>query len=338
MTARWSDPGSVRIADGIHRVPLQMPSDGLRAINVYALETDRGLALIDGGWRRPGTYDEFSTALAEFGCRPDDVHDVFVTHVHRDHYTFAVDLRRRHGCRIHLGSAEAPGIVAIGELASNMPTSSLRELERAGADDIARAVRLDTSDGDFDSDDWEPPDAWLTEGALDIPGHRLTAVHTPGHTKGHMVFHDLDRDISYTGDHVLPTITPSIGFELGEWDLPLGHYLQSLEMMLDDRDRTVLPAHGDTGVGLHARVRELLDHHARRLAATRAVVADLTRATGLDVAERLPWTRRDRPFADLGTFDRMVAVCETLAHLDLDVHRGVLRVENQDGVDVFSVA
>jgi len=49
VTARWSDPGSVRIADGIHRVPLQMPSDGLRAINVYALETDRGLALIDGG-------------------------------------------------------------------------------------------------------------------------------------------------------------------------------------------------------------------------------------------------------------------------------------------------
>ena len=45
----------------------------------------------------------------------------------------------------------------------------------------------------------------------------LEAVATPGHTKGHLVFHDLDAGLLFSGDHVLPTISPSIGFELGEW-------------------------------------------------------------------------------------------------------------------------
>lgn len=337
MTARWSDPGCVTVAEGVHRIPLQMPSDGLRAINVYALETDSGIALVDGGWRRPGTYDEFATALAAIGRQPAEVHDIYVTHVHRDHYTFAVELRRRHGARIHLGSAERPGLLAVGALGSNVPESSLRELLRAGAGDLATAVRSDTLDEPFEPLDWELPDSWMDAGPLAVPEHRLVAVHTPGHTKGHMVFHDLDRGLTFTGDHVLPTITPSIGFELGDWDLPLGRYLRSLETMLDDRDRTVLPAHGETGIGLHQRVRALLAHHDRRLEATRAVVSEAGPCTGAAVARRLPWTRRDTPFAELGTFDRMIAVCETLAHLDVAVDRGTVHVVSRDGVDLFSV-
>ena len=58
----------------------------------------------------------------------DDVSAVFVTHIHRDHYTLAVELRRQVGARVHLGRAEAPGLRAVRELGSNVPVSSLREL------------------------------------------------------------------------------------------------------------------------------------------------------------------------------------------------------------------
>ena len=34
--------------------------------------------------------------------------------------------------------------------------------------------------------------------------------------------------LMFTGDHVLPTITPSIGFELSDWGRPLANYLESL--------------------------------------------------------------------------------------------------------------
>ena len=37
----WADEGAWPVAPGVHRIPLPLPTDGLRAVNVYAIETDR---------------------------------------------------------------------------------------------------------------------------------------------------------------------------------------------------------------------------------------------------------------------------------------------------------
>ena len=37
MTADWQEPGAHPVAPGIHRIPLPLPQDGLRAVNVYAV-------------------------------------------------------------------------------------------------------------------------------------------------------------------------------------------------------------------------------------------------------------------------------------------------------------
>src|SRR5438477_6767561 len=70
--------------------------------------------------------------------------------------------------------------------------------------------------------DWEAPDRWLRGGPIELRSRTLTAIHTPGHTRGHLVFFDADAGLMFTGDHVLPHITPSIGFELEPPPLPLG--------------------------------------------------------------------------------------------------------------------
>ena len=36
----WTDPGAWPVAPGVHRIPLPLPMDGLRAVNVYVLESD----------------------------------------------------------------------------------------------------------------------------------------------------------------------------------------------------------------------------------------------------------------------------------------------------------
>ncbi|MEU4314327.1 MBL fold metallo-hydrolase [Nocardia sp. NPDC024068] len=337
MTAHWAEPGCYPVADGIHRIPLQLPQDGLRAVNVYALDTEDGLILIDGGWHRPDTYRELSDGLARIGRSPGEIHDVLVTHIHRDHYTFAVELRRRHGCRVHLGAAESPGLQEIRELGSNVPVSSLRELGRAGAGDIAARVHAESADEAFDPGDWAAPDHWLRPGALSLGGRELEVLATPGHTKGHLVFHDPAHRLLFTGDHLLPTITPSIGFELGVWDLPLDNFLRSLELLRDNDDQTMLPAHGADGGSVGRRARELMEHHDRRLDQIHTAVTELGPCTGLEVARALGWTRRERPFSTLDTFNQMVATCETMAHLDLLAARNTLVAEEHDGVDIFSV-
>ncbi len=45
---------------------------------------------------------------------------------------------------------------------------------------------------------------------IDAPGLRLRAIWTPGHTPGHLCFHDETHDLLLTGDHVLPRITPNM--------------------------------------------------------------------------------------------------------------------------------
>ena len=34
----------------MHRIPLPLPNDGLRAVNVYAIESGDDLVLVDAGW------------------------------------------------------------------------------------------------------------------------------------------------------------------------------------------------------------------------------------------------------------------------------------------------
>ena len=337
----WVAPGCHEVADGVHRLPLPLPMDGLRAVNVYVLTGRDGIALIDAGWAVPGALEQLATGLREIGCRLADVRDIYVTHIHRDHYTLGPELRRRTGARVHLGAAEAPGLVAINELASNVPVSSLDQLRRAGAADLVGVIEASSSAEPWRACDWEPADRWLEPGLIDAgAGHGLEAVATPGHTTGHMVFHDLADGLLFTGDHVLPTITPSIGFELGGWELPLGHYLDSLTLLLDRPDARLLPAHGHVAESVHGRVEELLAHHERRLeqvAAALSAAMDARRpGTGLEVAARLTWTRRERAFGSLDDFNRMIAVCETLAHLDLLVAKGQLSRTTVEGVDRFA--
>ena len=187
----WAEPGAHEVADGVFRVPLNMPGDGLHAINVYALETTDGLALIDGGWRTATSFDELASALAGVGHDASTIHDVYVTHVHRDHYTLAVELRRRFGTRVQLGRDEAPGLHELLEICSNVPLTSLEQLRRSGDAELAATIETMTAGEEFDIEAWEKPDVWLEPGAYAVGGRALDAVATPGHTKGHLVYHDL---------------------------------------------------------------------------------------------------------------------------------------------------
>lgn len=322
-TSAWTDPGCFEVAPGVHRIPLSMPNDGLRAINVYAIETARGLALIDGGWRVPSALRELTVALATIRRSPADIHDVYVTHIHRDHYTFAVELRRLFGARVHLGRHEQPGLHEVMAIRTNVPVGSIRELERAGAPALASDMVDLTAAEPFDDEAWQLPDSWVDAGTIDLGGRRLEVVPTPGHTKGHLVFQDHDGGLLFTGDHVLPTITPSIGFELGARELPLQHYLSSLRLLLTRPDARLMPAHGYPTDSVHGRVHELLDHHAERFDQAERVLHSLgTPSTAHEVAQRLLWTRRGRRLAELDSFNQLMAVCETLAHLDVMVEDG----------------
>jgi glyoxylase-like metal-dependent hydrolase (beta-lactamase superfamily II) len=333
--ADWTRPGVFRCAPDVYRIPLPLPMDGLRAVNVYAIRHDAEITLIDAGWAIPEARELLAAGLAELDAGFPDVHRFLVTHIHRDHYTQAVALRREFGIRVALGAGERHGLETINDPDRPEGPIMATRLQRAGGEAVLAKLQGLRSPH-LDMADWAPPDEWIADGErLPVGGRTLVAVETPGHTRGHLVFADEPADIMFCGDHVLPRITPSIGLEPDPAVSPLTDFLTSLELVRSLPDAAMLAAHGPVGMRVHERVDELLAHHAKRLDATLAAL-DEGRTTAHTVAAALVWTRREQTLAELDPFNEMLATMETMAHLEVLVERGLATKTEEDGVAHFA--
>jgi glyoxylase-like metal-dependent hydrolase (beta-lactamase superfamily II) len=329
---RWNTPGLYTVAPGVYRIPLPLPPDTLGAVNVYAVTDGVGLVLIDSGWVLDGSRKLLADALRGLGAELGDVTRYLVTHVHRDHYTQAVALRREFGTPVALGEWEKESLAVSGDSSVPPMAAQVRLLRLAGAGRLADELAKDAEVARDDLDLWEPPDEWLVPGTRSVLPHReLRVVHTPGHTSGHVVFDDALAGLMFTGDHVLPHITPSLDYQPVPAKLPLRDYLHSLHLVRGIPDRMMLPAHGPVAPSVHARVDELLAHHGDRLSQVGDAVRDGC-TTAFEAAERLLWTRESRRTSDLPTFHAVLAVLETAMHLDLLVAQGNLAACDIDGV------
>jgi glyoxylase-like metal-dependent hydrolase (beta-lactamase superfamily II) len=325
----WTAPGPETVAPGVHRIPLPMPNDGLRAVNVYAIEDGTGVTMIDGGWALAEARTELEKGLDTLGYGLASINRFLVTHAHRDHYTLAVVLRQEFGTPIGLGAGERPAIEAILGATSRL-AAQIRLIRQGGADELAALLGTVESRTDPVTQGWAEPDEWLDAGLVRVADRQLRVVPTPGHTRGHIVFADDAAGLLFAGDHVLPHITPSIGFEPVPADGPLSDYLDSLALIRTMPDLELLPAHGGVARSTHARVDELVAHHDNRLRETAEATIALGEATAAQVAASLGWTRRRRAFRDLDQFNQMLAVIETIAHLRVLVRSGILDAAGDD--------
>ena len=336
--ALWTEPGAWPVAPGVHRIPLPLPMDGLRAVNVYAIETPDGLTLIDAGWAIEVSRELLESSLRAAGYGLGDIRRCLVTHVHRDHYTQAVAVRREVSTEVVLGIGDKPTLDLVQTRQPGDEEPMLVHLRSAGAPELARSWGDFTTHQTPDLTLWEHPDTWLTEDvSIDLGTRSLDAIATPGHTQGHYVYADPAAGLLFAGDHVLPTITPSIGFEPAVAELPLGDFLGSLAKVRALPDRRLLPAHGPVAASAHARIDELLAHHAHRLDLCAQALTPGGAATAHEVAVGLPWTRHDRAFGELDLFSSALATLETRAHLDLLAVQGrAVRTVAEDGLVVYA--
>ncbi len=340
MQARhqWTEEGAYEVTPGVYRIPLPLPMDGLRAVNAYAIEASDGLVMIDSGWVLEETKDTLERSLARIGAGLGDIKKFLITHIHRDHYTQAIALRKIFGMKVALGDGEKQSLdMMLGRDFGSLAAPGGR-LATAGAQPlIDKMVEAGMQRPDADLG-YDEPDEWITSGQKFEFGTRtLEAIATPGHTHGHVVFADYEAGLLFAGDHVLPHITPSISLEAAPVELPLGDFLDSLLVVRRMPDLLLLPAHGPVSPSVHARVDELLDHHDQRLRLIAAELADGPR-TAYDVAQAIRWTSRDRVLTDLDLINQTLAVGETQAHLDLLVARGLASAYLEGGVRLYRLA
>jgi glyoxylase-like metal-dependent hydrolase (beta-lactamase superfamily II) len=341
MSQSTTDPDTSgrieRVTEDVVRIPLPLPMPDLKVVNAYAIRGDDGVTLVDPGWANAKSESILVDGLRQLGYVPGDARRILVTHSHWDHYTQAVKWQREHAATVFLGREERHTIEAFDSLQGVYP-NQVRWLRRAGASDLADDVeRLELEPHERDIP-VGPPDIWLRGGEeIDCGGTTIVAHATPGHTRGHMMFEDPVDGLLFTGDHVLPRITPSIGFERAPDRLALRSYLDSLQFCMSRSDERMLPAHGAVSDDVGSRVEELLVHHEQRLQEVLGLIA-AGAETAYDVARQMLWTRRERSIHELGTVHGMTAALEVLAHLELLVTQGLLGYDDSACARRYQVA
>ncbi|MGI5167795.1 MBL fold metallo-hydrolase [Spirillospora sp. CA-253888] len=324
MRARPEDLGG-----GVWSVPVPIPGNPLAHTLVYALESPRGPVLVDAGWEHEDAWSALKDGLGSFGMDIADVHGVVVTHYHPDHAGLAGRVRETSGAWVAMHRDDAAIVRLFRDVVEQDSdrTWELAAMRRAGAGEDELAGPGDRSEH---IDPPAAPDRELDDGELvDLPGRRLRTVWTPGHSPGHICLHLEDGDRVFTGDHVLPRITPHIGlypYDRTDTD-PLGDYLASLAKVAAVAAGEVLPAHQYRFTGLPKRTDEIIAHHEERLIELAGLLSTAP-ATLWELAAGLHW--RDA-WADMSPTAKRMAAGEAAAHLRVLEKRRVARRLDGDG-------
>lgn len=292
--------------EGIAQIRLPMTGNPLRYINGYVVDDVEGLTLIDCGWKADDVFAALQAGLRTLGRGISDLRRILITHHHFDHYGLAATLRRAGVPELLMHERDW---AFAQDFAANH-----RENERTANAWLARNgfVPVEGEEAGFVGR-WEviAPTRLVADGERI---GRLEAIWTPGHSPGHLCFADTRSRQLLTGDHILDPITPHIGLWQDHAGDPMGDYAASLNKVRGRGPAGALPAHGEPFPDLDRRIDELLAHTAQREAQILGILAHGP-AGAAEVAARLPWTRRNRDFADLGAWHQEFAVSETVAHL-----------------------
>lgn len=308
---------------GIVQIRLPMTGHALRYINAYLIEGDGGYTLVDCGWGLPDVLSTLEGALRDIGRRISDIRYVIATHFHTDHYGMAGTIAQMAGAKVMMHRADWAILDTRfrdidAELGRRDEWLQRNGMPPDGYDDEDRNRNL------VKRLTLHAPDRELADGdVLAIGSHRFKVVWTPGHTPGHICLYDEERRMLISGDHILPQITPHVGYWTEADEDPLGKFLASLRKVAALGGKSALPAHREPIDDLPARIEELIEHHDERESQVIAVLDGPS--TGAQIAAKLPWRRNQARFDDLPASQRSFALVETLAHLEHLRVRGAVR-------------
>lgn len=313
----WSGPD-------IFCIPVPLPDNPLKNLNVYVVRSGGEALVIDTGFNRPECREALLAGLRELGVDLNRTF-LFLTHLHSDHTGLVWDF-------IHGGSR-----VYMNAIDHEVCCRGTRE-RWGGLEDLYRSEGfpqeiIDRQQTENQGRAYGPkvpfPIVPIHHGSrLRLGSCEFLCIHTPGHTPGHTVLYLPEQRLLFSGDHVLFHITPNISMWDGVED-PLEDYLNSLKMLRDLPVERVFPAHRQLEGDFYQRLEELRLHHEARLEELYAAARDNPGADGYTLAGCLHWSARGLGWEAFPPHQKWFAMGETLSHLRRLEHMGrIARTEH----------
>jgi glyoxylase-like metal-dependent hydrolase (beta-lactamase superfamily II) len=317
------------VLPNLFRIKIPLPESPLKYLNSYVIRDPERCLIIDTGLNRKECLEAM---LA--GLRKIDVDlaksDLFITHLHADHFGLVAKLTTE-STNVYFSRPEKElmesweGFEAMVEYAgrNGFPENELR-------------AALDKHPGAKYGTEWIPELKVLDDGdRIQFGDYRFQCIATPGHTMGHTCLYEPDKKVLVAGDHILIDITPNIQCWSDEQN-PLKHYLSSLDKVAGLEVDLVLPGHRRLISDHRARIEELKNHHAQRLAEVLTIL-DGKSMTAFEVASRMTWDLKCDHWNDFPVAQKWFATGEAISHLRLLEEEGKIMRKAGDKLTVYSL-
>ena len=297
-------------------------------VNVYLVRDGDEWALIDTGMNTDDSKNAFQSILQSLGIAPSAIRKIICTHHHPDHYGASAFLAQLTGATVYLHPLEYEKSRTFAP--ANRSDEALAFF-RANGIPVERFLHI-PSPSEFWSGMYAPvkPDELLADGdVLHVGECEIEVVWTPGHAPGHCVLYLRHEKLMIVGDHLLPKITPHVGYFPGGVADPLGDFLDSQRKVQRFEVDAVLPAHGAVYADHIHRANQLIQHHHYRMEAMLDVIKAQP-APAYVVATKAFNFDHDAPLSY-----QFPATFETLAHLHHLKTLGRADVGKENGVELW---
>jgi glyoxylase-like metal-dependent hydrolase (beta-lactamase superfamily II) len=284
-------------------------------VNVFLLHSGDEWALIDTGVNSTDSIQTFEEALRTVGCRPSQITKLICTHHHPDHFGTSKAYKELTGAKLfmHRAEYERSHMFAPHE----RPADAVKFFAACGIP-IDRFAHI-PSPAEFWSGLYvtTAPDAFIDDGdVIRVGDFEVEVIWTPGHSPGHCVLYLRKEKLMIVGDHLLPRITPHVGYFPGSAGDPLGDFIASQQKVQRFDVNLVLPAHGGVFPDHRHRANQIIQHHEYRMKEMLDFVRHAPH-TGYEVACHAFGMDFNSPLQV-----QFPATFETLAHLEHLIHRG----------------
>ena len=305
-----------QIVEGIYQLKVPIPDNPLENTNIYLIQGDKNYTLIDTGWDSDTAFNSVNRQLAEVGVGLPDIGQIIITHAHFDHFGLVGRIKQLSVAKLYLHHLEQE----VFRTRYTVTNEFLHQIEvwftmNGVPADIIAAVHAPISG--FRKPVPAVPDVLLNGDETIASGKfDLKVIWTPGHSPGHICLYATAQKVLFSGDHVLPVITPNISLTPTMTADPLGDYLNSLLLVKKLAVDAVLPAHENIFRNLPKRVDEIIRHHEIRTAEILKAM-DGQEMTAYQIAHLVTWMPEQGgvDYTDLKPIAKLTAVSETLAHL-----------------------